>query len=290
MVINGHIARFMNLGAHMSVAGGLYKSCIRGREATCNVIQIFTKNQQQWKSPPITEEDIALFKISRIENKISTVFAHDSYLINLATSEKPLWEKSISAFLSEMKVAEHLGLAYLITHPGSPRAAGEKVGIKNMAKAINQLHKATKNFKLQILLETTAGQGSTIGYRFEQLSGIIELLHNSERIGICLDTCHVFAAGYDISNKHGYEKTFDAFDRIIGLKKLKAFHLNDSKKELNSRVDRHEHIGKGAIGLEAFRLIMNDVRFTKIPMVLETPKEDNMDIVNLRLLRRFRKK
>lgn len=275
----------MNLGAHMSIAGGLHLACERGAEVGCDVIQIFVKNQRQWLAPALKDEEIRLFRAAQRDRGIRTVFAHDTYLINLATSESAMFRKSLNAFVDEVERCEALGLASLVTHPGSPGDAGDVVGIRNMAKGLNETIRRTRGFKTMILLETTAGQGATVGRTFEQMKGILDGIREPDRIGFCLDTQHVFAAGYDISTPAGYEETMAEFDRIIGLGRILAFHVNDSKKPLGSRVDRHENIGKGAIGLEAFRCLMRDKRFRGVPKVIETPKEEGMDPVNLRILR-----
>lgn len=276
-----------NLGAHMSIAGGLPLACERGRDAGCDVIQMFVKNERQWKGRTLEDEEVAEFRAARKAHGIKTAFAHDTYLINMASPDKALWEKSVDAFVDELERCEALGLAFLVTHPGSPGEAGEALGIAKMAKGLNAAHKRTKGYAVRVLLETTAGQGATVGRTFEQMRAILDGVKDPDRIGFCLDTCHVFAAGYDISTREGYERTMDAFDRAVGLKRIEAFHVNDSKKGLGCRVDRHENLGKGAIGLEAFRCLMTDPRFREVPKVIETPKEDGMDAVNLRILREF---
>jgi deoxyribonuclease-4 len=275
----------LNLGAHMSIAGGLHLACERGREVGCDVIQMFVKNERQWKARPLEDADAAGFKAARKAHRIATAFAHDTYLINMASPDAALWKKSVDAFVDELERCEALGLEFLVTHPGSPGEAGEEAGIRNMIRGLDAAHRRTKGFRTRVLLETTAGQGATVGWRFEQLKAILGGLKDSDRAGVCLDTCHVFAAGYDLSTREGYERTMDEFDRHLGLRALEAFHVNDSKKGLGCRVDRHENIGKGAIGLEAFRCLMRDARFRGVPKVLETPKENGMDSVNLRLLR-----
>ncbi len=275
----------MNLGAHMSIAGGLHLACERGRAAGCDVIQMFVKNERQWKARPLEDAEIAEFKVARKAHRIRTAFAHDTYLINMASPDGALWKKSLDAFVEELERCEALGLEFLVTHPGSPGTAGEEEGIRNMSKALNEAHRRTKGFAVRVLLETTAGQGATVGWNFGQMKAILEGVREAERAGLCFDTCHVFAAGYDIRTREGYDRTMDEFERLLGLGKLEAFHLNDSKKGLNCRVDRHENIGKGEIGLEAFRCLMRDARFREVPKVIETPKEDDMDRVNLKLLR-----
>ena len=275
----------MHLGAHMSIAGGIHLACERGREVGCNVIQVFSKNQRQWNAKPLSADDIKLFRAATRKHKIRTAFAHGTYLINLASSDRGLWSKSGNAFVEELERCEELGLKFLITHPGSAGDKGETVAIRNMIRGLNDIHRRSRGFKTKVLLETTAGQGTTVGWKFEHMAAIREGLKDPERIGFCLDTCHIFAAGYDIRTGAGYDGVMEELDRILGTKSILAFHLNDSKNELGSRVDRHEHIGKGSIGVEAFRCLMNDRRFASVPKVLETPKEDDMDIQNLKLLR-----
>ena len=257
----------------------------RGAALDLEAIQIFVKNQRQWKSHVVPEEEVTAFREARKAAGFKFAIAHDTYLINLATVDNELWRKSIDAFIDEMKRCEALGLEYLVTHPGAPGKAGEEAGIKNMIRALNEAHRKTKGFRVRILLETTAGQGTVLGWKFEQMRAILDGLKDPDRLGFCFDTCHVFAAGYDISTRKGYEKTMNEFDRILGLDRLQAFHVNDSKKGLGCRVDRHENIGKGAIGIEAFRCLMKDERFRAVPKILETPKENDMDLVNLRILR-----
>jgi deoxyribonuclease-4 len=271
----------------MSIEGGVFNAPLRGKKIGCDVIQIFTKNNNQWKSRAITDKEATDFKENLNKTGIKAVASHDAYLINLASPNKDVYKKSLIAFYDEMQRAEELGLPYLVFHPGAHLGEGEEYGIKRIADSINLILSKKLAANVTLLLETTAGQGTHIGWRFEQLSEIINLVEQKEKMGVCVDTCHIFAAGYDISAEEGYIKTFDEFDRIIGLKRLKLFHLNDSKKGLASRVDRHEHIGKGMLGLNAFRMLMNDKRFKDIPMILETPKGKDMreDKINLKVLR-----
>ena len=278
----------MNLGAHMSISGGLHLAFERGEEATCSIIQIFTKNATQWKTKPLSEKDRTKFLTSWEKSSITDVMAHDSYLINLASPNENTYEKSMDAFLIEMNRTEALQIPYLIMHPGAHLGEGENFGIKRVAEAFNHLIEKTPGYKMKILIETTAGQGTNIGYRFEHIRDIMALVEDQDRIGTCFDTSHVFAAGYDLRLKVNYEDTIEEFDRIIGLDKLHAFHLNDSKKDLGSRVDRHEHIGDGYLGLEPFSYLLNDERFKSHPMSIETPKDDGMDIQNLKTLRNLR--
>ena len=275
------------LGAHMSIAGGVGNAFIEGKKVDCDAIQIFTKSSRQWASKPYSKEEIELFHINRKTTGIGTVVAHDSYLLNLGSPDMVLRTRSVGAFIDELERCEVLGVSNLIAHPGSHVGAGELDGIKMIAKSLDEVHKACPGYRAKITLEITAGQGSNLGYRFEQIANMIDATKDSDRLRVCFDTEHAFAAGYDLRTRDGYERTFSEFDRVIGIKLLAAFHLNDSKKEFNSRVDRHEHIGKGFIGVEAFRLLMNDRRFWGLPMCLETPKGPDLkeDRDNLDLLR-----
>lgn len=275
------------LGSHMSIAGGVDKALLEGRKAACDAIQIFTKSSRQWAAHPYTKDEIQSFKENQRTTGIATVIAHDSYLLNLGSPDSGLRKKSIRGFIDEMERCEALGIRSLVAHPGAHVGAGEKEGIKLIARSLDNVHKACPNYKTRVTLEITAGQGSNLGYRFEQIRDMIDATKQCERIRICFDTEHAFAAGYDIRTKDGYERTFGEFDEVIGLERLAAFHLNDSKKEFHSRVDRHEHIGKGFIGIDAFRFLMNDERFWGLPMCLETPKGPDLkeDKENLSLLR-----
>jgi deoxyribonuclease-4 len=279
------------IGAHMSIAGGVYNSLTFGKELGCTTIQIFTKNNNQWKAKELTGEDVKKFKENQKKTGISPVVGHNGYLINLASPKEAIYRQSLDSMLIELKRAELLALPYLVIHPGSHLGTGEKAGIKKIARSIDWLHRETKGFRVKICLETTAGQGSAIGFRFEHIAEIIVRVKENQRLGVCYDTCHTFAAGYDIRTKTSYESTFKEFDKLIGLEKLKVFHMNDSMKDLNSRVDRHQHIGEGKIGLEGFRLLMNDPRWEKIPKILETPKEGGTekDKKNLNVLRKLAK-
>ena len=275
------------LGAHMSIAGGVDKALLEGKKVDCDVIQIFTKSSRQWAAQPYSKEEIRNFLTNQKETGIVTVIAHDSYLLNLGSPDEGLRKRSVRGFIDEMERCETLSIPYLIAHPGAHVGSGEEEGIKAIGRSLDEIHKACPGFKARIALEITAGQGSNLGYRFEQIRSMIDATEESDRLRVCFDTEHAFAAGYDIRAKEGYEQTFGEFDEIIGIKLLAAFHLNDSKKEFHSRVDRHEHIGKGHIGVEAFRLLMNDQRFWGIPMCLETPKGPDLkeDVENLTLLR-----
>ncbi|MEW6448722.1 MAG: deoxyribonuclease IV [Bacillota bacterium] len=272
------------LGAHMSIAGGVDQAIARGKSIGCRAIQIFTKSARQWLARPLTVEEVSRFKRAREESGI-LVFAHTSYLINLGASDDDLWAKSTASFIEEMERCAALELPYLVTHPGA--GMEEEEGLDRIRVALDEILKRTGGSGVMVLLETTAGQGVTLGHRFEHLSWLIENSAHPERLGVCYDTCHTFAAGYDIRTPEAFTATFEAFDKIIGIDRLKAVHLNDSRGGLGSRVDRHEHIGKGKLGLEAFRLLLNDPRFRKLPMVLETPKGPDMreDVENLAVLR-----
>jgi len=275
------------LGSHMSIAGGVGNALLDGKKVDCDAIQIFTKSSRQWASKPYTKEEIEQFRINQKETGIATVIAHDSYLLNLGSPDAGLRKRSIAAFIDELERCEVLGVTNLVAHPGAHVGAGEAEGIRLIAKSLDEVHKACPGYKVKVTLEITAGQGSNLGYRFEQIGAMIDATKESDRIRVCFDTEHAFAAGYDIRTKDGYEQTFSEFDEAIGLDRLAAFHLNDSKKEFHSRVDRHEHIGKGFIGVGAFRFLMNDKRFWGLPMCLETPKGPELkeDKENLALLR-----
>ena len=276
------------LGAHMSIEGGLHQAFARIGQVKGESLQIFSKNQRQWHVPPLQASEIKLFNEAWSKWGMGPVAVHDSYLINLANPDDKKAGRAVSAFAEEIRRAGQLGIPHLIMHPGSHVGGGLEKGLAqltaNLDRAFAQADDAPS---VMVLLETTAGQGTGLGASFEELAHIISHSKYSDRLGVCFDTCHVFAAGYDIGTREGYTKTFAEFDTIIGLKRLKFFHLNDSKKGLGSKVDRHAHIGKGEIGLEGFRLLMNDPRFSNHPMVLETPKEKDLkeDIENLRVLR-----
>lgn len=276
------------LGAHMSIEGGLHRAFERIRLVKGESLQIFSKNQRQWSAPSLSDSEIQQFKEAWQQWGKGPVAVHDSYLINLANPDTKKSNRAVGAFAEEISRAGLLSIPYLIMHPGSHVGAGVENGLKHLTVNLDRaFEKAEDTTSVMVLLETTAGQGTGLGSSFEELAHVISNSKYRDRLGVCFDTCHTFAAGYDISTKNGYKKTFSDFDAIIGLARLKFFHLNDSKKELGSRVDRHAHIGKGEIGLAGFRLLMNDPRFTKHPMVLETPKGKDLkeDMENLKLLR-----
>ena len=277
------------LGAHMSIAGGVDKAIERGNQLSCTAIQLFTKNANQWKGKPFEKEEIERFAAKRKESKIFRILAHNAYLINLASANNSLRTKSINALIDEMKRCKTLSIPCIIIHPGTHLGVGEDAGIRNIINSLNIIMDKTDGWPVNIALETTAGQGTGIGYRFEHLSRIIDRINDKERIKVCLDTCHIFAAGYDISFAEGYDNVMKEFDRIVGFDRLVCFHVNDCKKGLGSRIDRHEHIGKGGLGTLPFRLLMNDKRFENVPKIIETPKGNDMknDRRNLGVLRRM---
>ena len=262
------------LGAHLSIAGGLPRAVDRAEASGCQALQIFTKSAGQWRARPLGADEIALFRRRVRQTKIRPVVAHNSYLINLAAADRTLRHRSRAALLEEFDRAEALGLDGLVMHPGSYTSGTEAAGLRLVADGLAAILESRPEARARVLLEHTAGQGTNLGHRFEQLASIVELLGGSPRVGVCLDTCHLLTAGYDICSREGYDHTFRQFGRIVGFARLRAFHLNDSKKPCGSRVDRHEHIGKGCLGLEPFRRILNDARFAKLPMLLETPKLD----------------
>lgn len=277
------------IGAHESIAGGIYKAFELAESIGCRTLQVFTKSSNQWAAKPLTEEDIENYKTVSSKSNIKHVVAHDSYLINLCAANPEILKKSREAFLDELKRCEALGIKYLNFHPGAHMGAGEDDGIKLIIESLDRAHEQSKKFKVLSVLETTAGQGSSLGYRFEQLRKIIDGVAEPKRMAVCIDTCHIFAAGYDISTDDGYEKVMKEFDDVIGFNRLVAFHVNDSKKGLGSKVDRHEHIGKGMIGKNGFKCLMQDSRLAAIPKILETPKGEDLkeDKMNLSVLRKL---
>ena len=289
------------LGAHLSISGGLPRAVDRAVASRCEALQIFTKSAGQWRARVIPDDEMVLFRRRVADTGIHPVIAHNSYLINIAAAAPALREQSLAALLEEYDRADALGLQGLVMHPGSFTTSTESDGLRLIASGLRALLRTRRRAAPLILLEHTAGQGTNLGHRFEHLAKIIEGLDGSPRVGVCLDTCHLLAAGYDICSEEGYVQTFREFDRLVGLDRLKAFHLNDSKKPCGSRVDRHEHIGKGCLGLEPFRRIVTDPRFAGLPMLLETPKLDTpesrrrsdvdpWDARNLRTLRRLMRK
>jgi deoxyribonuclease IV len=263
------------LGAHMSVAGGHALAIERATAYSMTACQIFTKNANQWNAKPIAPDAAETFRAQVAASEIGFVVAHDSYLINLASPNDELRGRSIAAFGDELQRCAQLGVPWLVTHPGAHMGSGVDEGIGRIASALNRLFDELPELDVTVLLETTAGQGTSLGRSFEELAMILALVEDQTRVGVCLDTCHVFAAGYDIREPGVYAATMQEFDDVIGLHRLRAFHLNDSKKGLGARVDRHAHIGDGELGTEAFRLLLNDERFAGHPGILETPKGDD---------------
>ena len=271
----------------MSIRGGVSMAIERARSIHCTAMQMFVKNNMQWFARPLRREEIRAFLDHVQRGELSSIFGHANYLINLAATNPRFHANSIRALAEELIRADQLELPFLVLHPGAHLGAGEQAGLGKIVDSIDEVFRRIPKVKTKIALEITAGQGSSIGYRFDHLAHIIENVRDTGRLRVCLDTAHLFAAGYDISSEHSTRKTLREFDRVIGLDRLVAVHLNDSKTARGSRVDRHEHIGKGRIGLDAFCFIMRDRRFRKIPKVLETPKGKDLreDVVNLETLR-----
>lgn len=280
------------LGAHTSINGGVSTAVDLAEKLGFTAMQIFTKNNNRWYAKELSENEIEKFRKRLESSKIKFVVAHDSYLINLCSKELEMLNKSRDSFLDELKRCELLAIPHLNFHPGAHLGLGEDEGIKIIAESLNVAHSKTPGYKVTSMIEATAGQGSAIGYKFEHLRKIIDLVEEKDRITICIDTAHIFAAGYDIKDSTNYKIVINEFDNIVGLDKLKCLHMNDSKKPLGSKVDRHEHIGKGFIGLQGFTNIMNDKRIEHIPKILETPKgkEQLEDLVNLKILKSLIKK
>jgi deoxyribonuclease IV len=275
------------LGTHVSAAGGLRRAVERGAQIGCSAIQLFTKNNNRWEGKPLSDEDIESYKSAVAEARMGPVVAHAAYLINLSAVDPALRERSSRALEDELRRSEALGLLGLVLHPGAHMGEGIPVGIDRIAASINAVHRRTAGFRTLTILETTAGQGTSVGHRFEQLREIIDRIDEGDRMAVCADTCHLFAAGYPLHTETGWEETIAEFDAVIGLPRLAVVHVNDSKKGFDSRVDRHEHIGKGAIGLEGFRRLMNDPRVASVPKILETEKSEDMheDVENMNALR-----
>jgi deoxyribonuclease-4 len=277
----------VRLGAHMSIAGGVDRAIERGASIGCEAVQIFLKNQLQWRGRPLRAEEVERFRALQRASGISVVFAHGSYLINLAATDGRLWRRSICALLEEIDRAEALGVPFIVVHPGAHLGAGEAAGLKRVARSLDEVFGGRAASRVKIALETTAGQGTNLGYRFEQLGEIFQLVQQPGRLAVCVDTCHVFAAGYDIASARGYAQMLRAIERCVGVERVVAFHLNDSGGPPGGRLDRHAHIGRGRIGLAGFRRLLRDERWAGLPMVLETPKGRGMreDVRNLRVLR-----
>lgn len=277
------------LGAHMSIAGGYYKAVEAAARCQMDVVQLFTKNNNQWHAKPLVDDDVQRFQQALADHGIRHPLAHDSYLINLAAPDPALWKKSVDALRDELLRAERLGISGVVTHPGAYTTSSEQAGIAAVVRALDEIDRQLGQAKVAVLLENTAGQGTCLGWRFEHLARIIAGVKNPDRLAVCIDTCHTHAAGYPLAPKKAYLATFRELDAVVGLDRVRAFHLNDSQKPLGARVDRHAHIGRGHLGLEPFGYLLNDRRFRRLPMYLETPKEtldgQEMDVVNLRTLR-----
>ncbi|MCX7721940.1 MAG: deoxyribonuclease IV [Verrucomicrobiae bacterium] len=277
----------MKLGAHMPIAGGVWKALVHGRKLGCECVQLFLKNNVQWRAKPYPARTIERFARERASAGIPHVFAHASYLINLAGPDSSARTRSIAALVTELDLAAALELPFIVLHPGSHLGAGEAVGIRQIAAGLEEVFRLSPHKHVRVAIETTAGQGTSIGYQLEHLAAIFDAAAFSARLAVCLDTAHLFAAGYDIRTPAGWDRIIDQLDAMIGLDRVVAVHLNDSKAGLGSRIDRHEHIGKGAIGERAFEHIVNDPRFKDHPGCIETPKSEDLreDRRNLRVLR-----
>jgi deoxyribonuclease-4 len=286
-----HIQSERLVGAHCSIAGGLYEAAKRGAEVGCNAIQIFTKNSNQWDSAPLIETEISKFQSACAKHSIKLAFAHAGYLINLASPDEVIYKRSIDSMLVELERAEKLEFPYVVVHPGSHKGIGEAVGVQKVAASIKYLNERTEGFRTRIVLETTAGQGHSIGYDFKHFRDIFAILKDVDlkRVGVCIDTAHIFTAGYELNDRESYSKTMAAFDKYVGLEKLRVIHLNGTSKALGSRVDRHDHLDTGEIKTVAFKLLLNDPRLFSIPVIIETPKGSTIenDRRNIKLIRKF---
>jgi len=271
----------------MSTSGGVHTAFARGERTGCVTMQVFTKNNSRWNAPPYDRRTIEQFRAEAARTGIAPVFAHATYLINLCATDESVLARSREALADELTRCGLLGIAGLIVHPGAHGGRGEEEGLRRVALSINEAHRRTSGCRALTVLETTAGQGTSLGYRFDQLGDIIRGVEENERMAICIDTCHLFAAGYDIGTPVGWNSTLEEFDQALGFSRLAAIHVNDSRRERGSRIDRHEHIGRGAMGLGAFRMLMNDERLLRVPKILETDKSEDMheDVENMALLR-----
>ena len=281
-------------GAHMSIAGGQDRAVRAAHGVGFATVQLFTKSNNQWRAAPLTDDRIAAFRAALDETGVGRPVAHNSYLINLGSPDDALWQKSIDALVVELERGEALGIEDLVCHPGAHVGSGEEAGLERIARGLDEVHRRTKGFRIKVDLETTAGQGSCLGHRFEHLGRILGLVAEPERLGVCVDTCHLFAAGYPLDTPETYNGTIADLERAVGAGRVRVLHLNDSLKERGSRVDRHAGIGRGKMGLEPFRHVVNDPRFADLPMILETPKGtdgdggEDLDAVNFRVLRQLR--
>ena len=279
-------------GSHLSVAGGLENAFTQAVKVGCDCLQIFVKNQRQWQAKPLTDDAIRRFRTARRTTGITPVIAHASYLVNLASPDRALHTRSVGAVIDELNRCEALGVMGLVVHPGAHMGEGVDAGIRRIAGGLDTVHDATRGFTTRVLLETTAGQGSSIGCAIEHLGAIVGAVADASRLGVCLDTCHLFAAGYDLRRPDAYDRTINLLRRQVTLRRIKCIHVNDSKGTCGSRIDRHAHIGAGKIGLSGFRNLLNDKRLVRVPRILETPKGTNArgteyDVINLRKLRRL---
>ena len=281
------------LGAHMSMAGGFDRAIERGHNVGCQCVQIFLKNNNQWRASEITDQDVEQLRAAVAQYDVDHLIAHSSYLINLASPDKGLWKKSLDAFVIELHRAERLRIPYVVLHPGAYTTSSEQAGLQRVVRALDEIHRQTRGLQAMCLLENTAGQGTCLGWQFEQLAAVLDGVRQPERLGVCFDTCHAFAAGYPLASESDYQLSMRQLQQLVGLNRIKAIHLNDSKRELGSRVDRHEHIGRGHVGIQAFSRLLNDRRLRRVPMYLETPKGADpksrrpWDVINLRRLRRL---
>ena len=279
------------LGAHMSIAGGLHRALERGAELACGSVQIFLKNQRQWAAKPMADEDVRAFAAARRATRTAAVFAHASYLINLGAPDDAAWRQAVDVFTDELERGEALGLRCVVIHPGSHMGRGVELGLARVTSALDEATRRTAGYRIRIALENTAGAGNALGRTFGELGELMRRAARPERLGICIDTCHLFAAGYDLRRATGWEAAVEECSKSVGLSRVLAFHLNDARAPLGSGLDRHEHIGVGFLGLGAFRCLLNDRRFARVPKVLETPKEpepeaDRRNLARLRGLRR----
>ncbi len=278
------------LGAHMSIAGGLYRALERGRALDCGAVQLFLRNQRQWHARPMTDAEVRAFHAARRQTGIRHVFAHASYLINLGAPDDAAWRRAVDAFTDELERAERLDLSCVVVHPGSHLGAGVASGLARVVAALDEVTRRTPGYTVRIALENTAGAGHAIGRTFEELGALLARAARPERVGICVDTCHLFAAGYDVRSEAGYRRALGECREAVGLERVLAFHLNDARAPLDSGLDRHEHIGRGYLGRLPFRRLLRDQRFRQVPKVLETPKEPVADRRNLALLRALRRR
>jgi deoxyribonuclease-4 len=281
----------VKFGAHMSIVGGCDRAVRAASKIGFETVQLFTKNSNQWRAPELTDGHAAAFRAALDETGLVNPVAHTSYLINLASPDEALWNKSIDALNEEVERCQQLGIADLVLHPGAHKGEGEERGLARVAAALDEVHRRLPGVSVVIDLETTAGQGTCLGHRFDHLSRILGLVAEPERLGVCVDTCHIFAAGYSLETRGEYDGTMEELDRTVGMGRVRVWHLNDSRRERGSRVDRHAAIGRGRLGLEPFRRVVNDPHWRAVRMILETPKGthegEDLDVINLRVLRQL---